>query len=100
MSCADQRGEGAQRDGRGLRRVPGAAEGFVMGADRNHRAADVIDEADAVRHIGVGEHLDLLAFEERPEEPLTHQRLGDVRTDQVRRAHAGGTHLSRAVRRE
>jgi len=36
-----------------------------------------------VWHVWIGKQLDLLAREERTEEPLANQRFGDVRAEQV-----------------
>ena len=80
--------------------MPGAAEGLVVRAHRDHRPTHIANVTYAVGHVRIGEEPDLLAIEKRAEEPLANERLRHVRPEQIRGAHADRAHLSRAVRRE
>ncbi|HEY3061886.1 MAG TPA: hypothetical protein VGL99_23165 [Chloroflexota bacterium] len=78
-----QLSKGAQGDGRGIRYVPGSAQGLVACAHHHHRPSNIANKAHAVGHVWIREHLDLLSGEQRTKEPLTDQRLGHVRAKQV-----------------
>ena len=66
-----------------IRDVPGPAERLVVAGEIDDRPGEVRDVGHAVRRVGIADRPVGLAGDDRPEEPLSDDRVGGLRSEVV-----------------